>query len=88
MKHRSALIGLSLALSGVGLVAAPSTAAAASPDSVVVQRAHACTKTSSGSCIKGGQFCPQASYHHSGWDAQGRRYVCKGSKSHPHWMKP
>ncbi|GAA1515232.1 hypothetical protein GCM10009788_19510 [Nocardioides humi] len=28
------------------------------------------------------------SYGRSGWDAKGRRYVCKGNRSHPHWMRP
>ena len=46
---------------------------------------HACTRTSSGSCISGGQFCPQASYGQAGYDAHGNRYVCSGSRSHPHW---
>lgn len=49
---------------------------------------HACTLTSSGSCIRSGEFCPQASYGHSGYDADGRRYVCEGDQSHPHWMLP
>ncbi len=49
---------------------------------------HSCTRTSSGSCIRGGDFCPQASYGDNGWDAQGRRYVCKGDHTHPHWMLP
>ncbi len=49
---------------------------------------HSCTHTSSGSCIRGGQFCPKRSYKKSGWDAKGRRYICKGSRTHPHWMKP
>jgi hypothetical protein len=49
---------------------------------------HACTRTSSGKCIRGGQFCPRSKYRKSGWDAKGRRYVCKGDRSHPHWMKP
>lgn len=47
-----------------------------------------CTLTSTHKCIRGGQFCPKASYGRSGWDAAGRRYVCKGSRTHPHWMKP
>ena len=47
-----------------------------------------CTKTSSGSCIRGGQFCPQSSYGKSGYDVRGRRYVCKGNRTHPHWMVP
>lgn len=49
---------------------------------------HACTTTSSGTCIQGGQFCPQAKYGESGWDAEGRRYVCTGDSDHPHWMVP
>ncbi|MCW2838803.1 MAG: hypothetical protein JWR55_286 [Aeromicrobium sp.] len=49
---------------------------------------HACTTTSSGTCIQGGQFCPQAKYGESGWDADGRRYVCTGDSDHPHWMVP
>jgi hypothetical protein len=48
---------------------------------------HACTRTSKGTCIKGGQFCPQAKYGKNGWDASGRRYVCKGDHTHPHWLK-
>jgi hypothetical protein len=71
---------LSVALAtpaGVGAAAAADTAAP------VVK----CTKTSSGSCIRGGQFCPQSSYGKAGYDAVGRRYVCKGDRVHPHWMK-
>jgi hypothetical protein len=49
---------------------------------------HACTRTSSGSCIRGGEFCPQASYGDSGWDANGHRWVCKGNHSRPHWERP
>lgn len=49
---------------------------------------HACTQTSSGSCIRGGEFCPQASYGQSGWDAAGTRYVCTGDHTHPHWERP
>jgi hypothetical protein len=55
----------------------------AKPDST-----HECTTTSSGTCIQGGQFCPQAKYGQSGWDAEGRRYVCTGDQDHPHWMVP
>ena len=54
----------------------------------LAKKKHACTRTSSGKCISGGQFCPQAKYKESGWDAKGRRYVCKGNHTHPHWMKP
>lgn len=49
---------------------------------------HACTRTSSGSCIRGGEFCPQASYEMTGWDADNRHYVCKGDHTHPHWELP
>lgn len=52
------------------------------------QPAPDCTRTSSGTCIQGGQFCPQAKYGQSGWDAAGRMYICKGDSDHPHWMKP
>ena len=48
----------------------------------------ACTKTSTGKCIKGGEFCKRAQYNQSGVDATGRRYVCKGDQTHPHWEKP
>jgi hypothetical protein len=80
MKFRILVAMFVLALSG--LVSTPAVAA--------VQHAPAagCTKTSSGSCIRGGQFCPQASYGRSGYDVRGRRYVCKGDRSHPHWMVP
>jgi hypothetical protein len=76
------LAALVLAGSGVTAVAVP---AGASPAHVA---AHACTRTASHKCIKGGEFCPRASYKKSGWDAKGRHYVCKGSKTHPHWQKP
>jgi hypothetical protein len=49
---------------------------------------HACTHTSSGSCIQGGQFCPQSKYGQNGWDSRGHRYVCKGDHTHPHWETP
>lgn len=49
---------------------------------------HACTTTASGTCIQGGQFCPQAKYGQDGWDGEGRRYVCTGDSDHPHWMVP
>ena len=67
----------------------PATVSAAPPVHAAAAMAqHACTRTSSGKCIKGGEFCPQAKYGKSGWDAQGRRYVCKGNRTHPHWEKP
>lgn len=45
-----------------------------------------CTRTSSGNCIQGGQFCPKAKYGQTGQDANGRSYRCTGEKSRPHWM--
>jgi len=79
MKFRSAIVAFVLtssALSGAGIAVTADSASAAT-----------CTKTSSGTCIKGGQFCPKAKYKKAGYDAKGRKYVCKGSSSHPHWMK-
>lgn len=51
---------------------------------------HSCTTTSSGNCIQGGQFCPQASEDETGYDANGRSYVCRDSNGdgHPHWEIP
>lgn len=49
------------------------------------QQQHACTATSSGSCIRGGEFCPQADYGMTGYDADGTAYVCTGDRTHPHW---
>jgi hypothetical protein len=46
---------------------------------------HACTRTSTGNCIKAGEFCPQADYGHYGYDANGDRLECTGDSSHPHW---
>ena len=81
MNFRVVIAMLVLVLSG--LVSTPAAASAQQHSAV-----RACTKTSSGTCIRGGQFCPQASFGRSGWDAAGRRYVCKGDRSHPHWMRP
>jgi hypothetical protein len=82
MKIRTSLAAV--ALTATALVGVSAVTATAAPQ---LDR-HACTRTSSGHCIKGGQLCPQSKYGHSGWDAKGRRYVCKGDHSHPHWMKP
>lgn len=49
------------------------------------QVSHSCTQTSTGSCIRGGEFCPQASYGHTGYDAGGRAWTCTGDRTHPHW---
>ncbi|MDX6232782.1 MAG: hypothetical protein QOH68_1782 [Nocardioidaceae bacterium] len=57
----------------------PAPVAQAAPDK------HACTRTASGSCIQGGEFCRQALYGQAGWNASGTRYTCTGDKTHPHW---
>jgi hypothetical protein len=90
MNVRATLAALAVATLGfTAPVAAAAPALAVTHHHASVDaKHHACTKTSSGTCIQGGQFCPQAKYLKSGWDAQGRRYVCKGNKTHPHWMKP
>jgi hypothetical protein len=84
MALRSLVAALAIALAG--LVSVPVVSSAAPTSAQLL--AHPCTRTSSGTCIQGGQFCPQASYGQSGWDARGRRYVCRGDHTHPHWMKP
>jgi hypothetical protein len=66
--------------------AAPTAASALPHHSVVAS--HACTRTSRGTCIRGGELCPQAKYGKKGWDAKGRVYVCKGDHTHPHREKP
>ena len=84
MKLRAAALVLGLATAG--FASTSSTPAIAAPVTVAASH-HACTKTSSGKCIRGGEFCKQAQYNHSGWDAAGHRYVCKGNRTHPHWEK-
>lgn len=46
---------------------------------------HGCTKTSTGNCIKAGEFCPVADYGQTGYDASGDKLVCTGSRLHPRW---
>jgi hypothetical protein len=80
-----------LAVGLLGTVATAQPARAADPALHPAPAAgshHACTLSSSGKCIRGGQFCSVRQYGRSGWDAQGRRWVCKGSRSRPHWLKP
>ncbi len=79
MKIRSSIVAFVLtttAISGAGVAITAESASAVT-----------CTKTSTGTCIKGGQFCPKAKYKKAGIDAKGHKYVCKGDKDHPHWMK-
>jgi len=52
------------------------------------QPLHSCTKTSTGACIKAGEFCPKADYGQIGYDGGGHRLKCTGSRSHPHWESP
>jgi hypothetical protein len=67
-------------------LAAPSAAFAAPAHPTMAT--HACTRTSSGSCIRGGEFCKQSEYGQKGYAGDGRTYVCKGSRVHPHWEIP
>jgi hypothetical protein len=46
---------------------------------------HSCTRTSTGSCIRKGEFCPQADYGQTGYDAAGDPLICTGDTTHPHW---
>lgn len=92
MHLRRLLLPLAALAFTPALLLAPATSAAPAgahvAESHLALARHSCTHTSSGTCIRGGQFCPQRSYRKSGWDAKGRRYVCKGNRTHPHWMKP
>lgn len=88
MKYRTLLAALVLGLTGLVAGPAHATVAAGGHQLGHHHHHHPCTRTSSGTCIRGGQFCPQSKYGQNGWDAKGRRYVCKGDHQHPHWMKP
>lgn len=49
-----------------------------------------CTVTGSGTCIRGGEFCPSADEGQPGADAEGRTYICE-DKTHTgrdHWESP
>lgn len=61
------------------------TKSAPSQPSPPSQPHHSCTRTSTGSCIQGGEFCPQADYGQVGYDASGDAYTCTGDRTHPHW---
>lgn len=50
-----------------------------------VQTSHSCTRTSTGSCIRGGEFCSQSMYGQTGYDANSRAWRCTGDRAHPHW---
>lgn len=77
----TAAAALTLAgVSGPALVAAPAHAF----DGAARAAKHTCTHTSSGSCIRGGQFCPKAKKGHFGYSASGKKYKCRGG-AHPHW---
>ena len=92
MHFRSILAACALIVAGLLI---PSTATAAPVGirgfrSQPIAAKHACTKTSSGKCIKGGQFCPKAKRGKFGWDAQGKKWKCKKtseSKS-SNWKTP
>lgn len=76
-----------LALTTAAVLSPASIATPVHAATVSAHHHHKCTRTSSGSCIRGGEYCPQADYGHHGWDAKGRRYTCKGDHTHPHWEK-
>ena len=84
MKFKTVIVAGLLTFAGLGapvaLVAGQSSAAP-----IVQAAGHSCTKTSSGTCIKAGQFCPQASYGHIGYTASGAQVKCRGNHTHPHW---
>jgi hypothetical protein len=69
----------------IGVDARPPAPVTHAPQPAPPPAHHGCTTTSSGSCIRGGEFCPQADYGMVGYDAAGTRYVCKGDPDHPHW---
>ncbi len=72
--------------SAVPRLAAPTEAAT----SAAADAPAGCTTTRSGSCIRGGEFCPRASEGATGNDGQGVTYVCRDSNSngHLHWETP
>jgi hypothetical protein len=49
-----------------------------------------CTTTSSGTCIRGGEFCPTADEGTTGTDGAGRTYFCedKTGSGRDHWETP
>ena len=59
----------------------------ASPSGSGSGTTHGCTRTSSGKCIKAGQFCPAADYGHIGHDTNGNKLICTGRRSRPRWAK-
>lgn len=75
--------------SGSTLSLAPSPSPPARPTrSAQTRQAVSCTTTSSGSCIRGGETCPQASYGRPGRDDDGTEYLCTGDRTHPRWKVP
>ena len=90
MYVRTILAALAVIVAGF---AAPSAALAAPTNAADAARAtvaakHACTKKPNGACITRGQVCPRAKKGHVGWDNRGRKNICRGAGTHPHWRKP
>lgn len=59
-------------------------------DAPVAAAPASCTLTGSGTCIRGGEFCPLADEGQPGTDAEGRTYICE-DKTHTgrdHWESP
>jgi hypothetical protein len=63
---------------------APSTTPTPTP-TITPTGSHTCTLTSTGKCISAGEFCPQADYGQTGYDASGSPLVCTGDTTHPRW---
>jgi hypothetical protein len=91
MKRRATPRGLAalgvLFVGAVGLGGLGTSADAAANIPTLVSH-HACTRTSSERCSQGGEFCKQSEYGRLGWDANGRRYICRRNHVHPHWERP
>jgi len=66
-------------------VTAPKPHASAGSAEHTAPASHSCTRTSTGSCIQGGEFCQQSMYGQTGYDGGGRSWVCTGDTTHPHW---
>lgn len=56
----------------------------------VTNTKQVCTTTSSGTCIRGGEFCPTADDGTGGTDGEGRSYICedKTGSGRDHWETP
>lgn len=53
---------------------------------VTAEAKVSCTKSSSGKCIKRGQFCAKAAKGKVGYDVSGRKIRCKPNGSRYRWL--